>query len=116
MDVLFDTMLKVSSGMLALSVTFRKSIVGDSPTAGWLLILAWVAFTLVPVFYCLIQLLQGTLFDQFHAAQLPLRPEERMGPKVIDQLGAAHGWMAVVLMACFLVGIVAFGSFAVANM
>ena len=115
-DMLFDMMLKTSSGTLALSVTFRKSIAGDSPTAVWLLIGAWVAFALVPFLYCFLLLIQGTLFSQVLQEQLPLplSREEMMSPAV-EKLGDAHGWVSVVLASCFFIGLVMFTSFAVIN-
>ena len=119
LNLLVDTMLKVSSGMLALSVTFRKSISGDHPTAGWLLIAAWIAFTAVPVLCCLIHLIlavrDSELFIWLMRDVIP-KDERPDTQAIIGSLSNLNMWVWLITGGCFLFGLGFFCAFAVINL
>jgi hypothetical protein len=50
-DKLVHGLMTVATGALGLSITFRSTIVGDDPTALWLLGSSWVFFILVVIGY-----------------------------------------------------------------
>ncbi|HEY6169406.1 MAG TPA: hypothetical protein VI454_15300 [Verrucomicrobiae bacterium] len=44
-----DRVSTLSTGALALSITFRKDIIGPAPSSIWLLHLSWVAFVIAVI-------------------------------------------------------------------
>ena len=50
-DKLVHGLMTVGTGALGLSITFRSTIVGDDPTALWLLGCSWIFFMLVVIGY-----------------------------------------------------------------
>ncbi len=84
LDRFLDTMLKVSTGTLVLSVTFRESVIGGEPVSLWLIVTAWLALGLVAILYCTIQVLYGVLFSELHACQLPVDASEKVSEQTLS--------------------------------
>lgn len=115
LNAFLDTALKVSCGTLALSVTFRASIVGEQLRAIWILVIAWIALGLVPILYCAIQVFYGAMFSQLVEQQLPIPSEEKLGSAVADQLAVGAAWLVLALIISFLAGMCSLAGFAIAN-
>jgi len=101
-----DLIFSFSTGALALSVTFRNSLVGNEPQLLWLLSTAWIAFTLSSLSYIIAVMLDEYL-DIYIAKHVP------------DSLTFKHKAMIVIpnfaLTFTFMIGISAFLCFALAN-
>lgn len=116
LDSAGSAILTVSMGILVLSVTFRKSIVGDEPITIWLLIVAWIALLIVPASFILHYLFRGVLFSEILGTLMPLEKSEKASDKLLNQLHNRSGVMFVIMSAAFVVGVSCFGIFALLNL
>ncbi len=111
LDTAMDAILKVATGTLALSVTFRSSVAGDAPQHVYLLVLAWSALAVVPLAYVLAQFFYAAQFVQLQAAVRNNTPAQQAGNRF-----ACFAATAVILMfIAFLVSVGAFVAFAAFN-
>ena len=115
LNLYLDTILKVSTATLAFSVTFRTSVVGKEPHHLWLLPTAWIAFTLVPVLYCIVQICYGAMFSELIGADTVPHDEKHLHENVANRLATGAGVSVILVTLAFLVGIVSFGTFAALN-
>ena len=101
-----ELIFSFSTGALALSVTFRSSLVGNAPHSLWLLSIAWVLFTLSSLSYIL-----GLMLEACIKMDLAKNPQQSLSRK--------HKLMIVIpnflMTFAFIVGLGAFVGFALAN-
>jgi len=96
----------LATGALALSVTFKSSIVGGSPKFGWVLSGAWILLTVSILAQLWAQLSQG-LFFLSTACGMP-KKDTQVEQKQLK-------WALAISWLCFALGIIAICVFAVIN-
>lgn len=104
-----DRITTLSTGALALSITFRKDIAGASPAAIWLLQSSWAAFT-IAVICCTIYRFSKAKAHA-HIVQAVLKGETRG----IMEVGLFYDICFLIARLTFLCGVVALVAFAVKN-
>jgi len=104
-DRLIHGLMTVSTGALGLSITFRGSITGVSPTALWLLGASWIFFVLVII---------GYLVDRM--AFFGLLSSKAFGEPLWESAGFFSSMGRFVAMFGFLLGIISLVLFGLLNL
>jgi len=125
----FDTVFAVSTGTLALSITFKSSIQASSPTCSWLLSLSWVFLTITVILHIILRAVTVTflasLETNFIETNLAIRNEAADQNKLNDmarqqvksntKLSNAADKAYKIMLSAFLLGILSFVVFAIIN-
>jgi len=118
-----DSIFKLSTGALALSITFRSSLTNCSRYL-WLLSFAWILLGIVPISYVFLRLTeaQQDMFwwqkykktEDAFAEGKEARPLKELPPEFKTKSLAARFWY-YSLFTGFVLGVVAFLLFAILN-
>jgi hypothetical protein len=121
-DQACETIFKLSTGTLALSITFRDGIVSSDTSHHWLLACAWIALAIVPTSYVFIKLVDAGR-DMFLSSFCRNDNEdERSEITSYKKLPAKlklhiiyQSLLKLALINGFLVGVICFLAFAIVN-
>lgn len=90
-----DRICTLSTGALALSITFRKDVVGDSPAQIWLLQTSWILWVISLV---------GCTFYRFSKAKIHWEIAQKIGAG--ESVGAVS--QSIYYSMCFHLGVLSF--------
>ena len=107
--------MKTATAALALSITFRNTIIGDTPVNLWMLNLTWILLAVVPFTYLLWHILSGVQFDVILCEKLSSVDDPKMDEKSFSRLGTMTAIVFIVMGVMFFLGILFFVMFALAN-
>jgi len=118
-----ESVFQLSTGALALSITFKGSLVNDTTVHLWILAVAWISLSIVPVSYVVLKLINADesmfLCDFFQNPDNENQQQKissfRELPRKIKWLIMTKAIFHLFLFSGFIVGILCFLAFAIKN-
>lgn len=109
LDRYTDRIITVSTAALAFSITFKTSLIGESPDLVWLLQIAWLSLGLSGI--------SGVFLHRAQASSAirAVKAIARGDSQFYSGCHPVFNWLAKVMNTCFPVGISALMLFAIIN-